>query len=561
MRRLPVVRRSDSLGLIGGFLHSADRFPNRQALAVNNQSMTYKRLRSEANRIAIAIARFEPEPYPLAAVFAYRSNTAYSGVLAILISGKGYVPLNPKFPVERTRRMLLLSGCRVLVVGNEALHQLSELLNGVGRSLTVILPDGGNVTDLALVHPEHRFVIASESSIRGAPPLPNVNPNGVAYLLFTSGSTGQPKGVPISHANVRSYIDYTCDRYAVTQDDKLSQEFDQTFDLSVHDMFVCWERGACLFCVPEASVMAPAKFIRDNELTMWFSVPSVIGALARLRLLRPNCFPSLRVSLFCGESLPVSYAQAWQEAAPNSILENLYGPTEATIAISNYRWGKTQLAQSSVNGIVPIGWIFDGQRCCVVEQRGEGLLGNGVGELCLAGSQVAAGYWNDPEKTSQRFAHLSASPESLWYRTGDLVKQDESGCTFYLGRVDDQVKIRGHRVELQEIDETLRQACGTTQVVSVPWPIRNGCSEGIVAFVCGRDSLNFGHILAYCRKRMPEYMVPRKILPIDELPLNVNGKIDRQKLVRILGGANDEGSEQEAHDRVDHSMGSGQPPA
>jgi amino acid adenylation domain-containing protein len=550
-----MITQSDFFGLIGGFLRSAERFPDRQALLVNNKFFTYAGLRSEANRIAIAISRSEREPYPLAAVFAYRSRTAYSGVLGILLSGKGYVPLNPKFPVERTRRMLALSGCRVLVVGSEASSQLPELLNGINQSLTVILPDAPDATDLALVHPEHRFVASTQFLERSAPAPPDVCPNAVAYLLFTSGSTGQPKGVPISHLNVRSYIEYTCNRYEVTQNDRFSQEFDQTFDLSVHDMFVCWERGACLFCVPEKSMMAPAKFIRDHALTMWFSVPSVIGTLSRLRLLRPNCFPSLRLSLFCGEPLPATFAHAWQEAAPNSILENLYGPTEATIAISNYRLEIRHPIEQCGNGIIPIGWIFDGQQSCVIDQHRHVVSSGGVGELCLSGSQVTTGYWSNQVKTGEQFVHLSGSEESLWYRTGDLVRKDESGCLFYLGRIDHQVKVRGHRVELQEIEEIIRQASGTAQVVSVPWPVHNGSADGVVAFVCGLESLDPSRILAYCRERLPEYMVPKRICLLRDIPLNANGKIDRQKLTQILGGTRHEHPEPEANDQLNHPMG------
>jgi amino acid adenylation domain-containing protein len=532
---LTMATQSGFLGLIGGFLRSTDRFPDRKALLVNNEAFTYDALWREAGRIATAIAIWEPEPQPLAAVFAYRSVTAYSGVLGILASGKGYVPLNPKFPIERSRRMLLRSGSRVLVVGKEACHQLSELLIGIGQCLTVIMPDVQDPAGLPSLHPEHRFVTSAELSDRNASPQPDVSPNSVAYLLFTSGSTGEPKGVPISHSNVCSYIQYSGDRYEVTQNDRFSQEFDQTFDLSVHDMFVCWERGACLFCVPERSVMAPAKFIRDNELTMWFSVPSVIGGLSRLRLLRPSCFPSLRFSLFCGEPLPSAYAQAWQEAAPNSILENLYGPTETTIAISNYCWDGARSQQESVNGIVPIGYIFDGHRACVVDEDRREVATGEVGELCLTGPQVTSAYWNDLEKTGEQFVYLPGDEESLWYRTGDLAKQDESGCLFYLGRMDHQVKIRGHRVELQEIEEVVRQASGTPQVVSVPWPVRNGSVEGVVTFVSGLESLDQSRILAYCSGLLPEYMIPRLHL-VSEMPLNANGKIDRQRLVQLLNG-------------------------
>lgn len=531
----PTLTMQDhSSGLVSGFLRSAERFADRAALVVDGKTFTYGLLRIEVARLANAITTLEPEPYPLAAVFAYRSLSAYSGILGILAAGKGYVPLNPKFPVERTRRMLHLSGCRVLVVGKEAFSQVAELLNGINRSLTVLLPDVADAGGLPGLNPTHRFVTSGELPTSDTMMAPQPAPQSTAYLLFTSGSTGQPKGVPVSHSNVCSYIRYTCDRYGVNQCDRFSQEFDQTFDLSVHDMFVCWEKGACLFCVPERSVMAPAKFIRDSALTMWFSVPSVVGTLSRLRLLQPACFPSLRFSLFCGEPLPASYAQAWQEAAPNSIVENLYGPTEATIAISNYRWDRISSPEECVNGIVPIGWIFDGQQACILDQYRQPTGPGEVGELCLGGSQVTAGYWNNPEKTAEQFIPLDGNDESLWYRTGDLARRNEHGCLFYVGRIDHQVKIRGHRVELQEIDEVLRKACGTTQVVSVAWPVRNGSADGVIAFVSGLKALDHSRALAHCGEFLPEYMVPRRIYMLDEMPLNVNGKVDRHKLTQLL---------------------------
>jgi acyl-CoA synthetase (AMP-forming)/AMP-acid ligase II len=283
--------------------------------------------------------------------------------------------------------------------------------------------------------------------------------------------------------------------------------------------------------------MAPAKFIRDHALTMWFSVPSVAGSLTRLRLLQPGSFPSLRFSLFCGEPLPASYAQAWQEAAPNSIVENLYGPTETTIAISNYRWDREKSLPECRNGIVPIGWTFAGQKACVIDHNWRPAASGEIGELCLSGSQVTSGYWNNPEKTVEQFVHLPGDEQTLWYRTGDMAKQDETGRLISLGRLDNQVKIRGHRVELQEIEEVIRKACGSTQVVSMPWPVHNGSSDGVVAFVSGLDSLDHRRVLACCSGLLPEYMVPKKIYLLGEIPLNVNGKIDRQKLVQLLEGA------------------------
>jgi amino acid adenylation domain-containing protein len=523
--------------LICGFIESAERFPARPALVVDGESLSYGDLRTLAGKIATAIRGYEQTSFRLAALLAHRSRTAYAGVLGVLGAGKGYVPINCKFPIRRSRRMLALSGCNVLVVGKECLAQLQHLLPELEQALTVILPDVADVDGLAAEHPRHHFVSSEQvEKAEVASMRPEVSSDATAYLLFTSGSTGEPKGVPISQSNVRSYIEYVCERYKVNEHDRFSQEFDQTFDLSVHDMFVCWERGACLCCVPDKSVMAPAKFIRDNRLTMWFSVPSVVGLLAKMRLLSRGCFPSLRFSLFCGEPLSVDYARQWQDAAPNSIVENLYGPTEATIAITHYRWDQTRSTKECLNGIVPIGWIFPRQQFRIVDEQGKAVPLGEQGELCLSGSQVSNGYWNDPQKTEQQFVRLPAEGDAVWYRTGDVIKQDSRGCLYYLGRIDQQVKIRGYRVELQEIEAVLRKACGAEQVVSIAWPVENGSADGVAAFVSGVQTLDQDHVIASCSHTLPDYMVPKKIYLLDEMPLNPNGKIDRRKLANLLGG-------------------------
>jgi amino acid adenylation domain-containing protein len=527
----PVPFRS----LIDGFIESVNRFPSRDALVVDGERLSYLALQRLAGKIASTILQHEHEGFPLVALLAHRSKTAYASILGILAAGKGYVPLNPKFPVERTRRMLALSGCGMVIVGKEGFQHLPKLLVEVNRSLTVILPDAFDASGLSTDLPQHQFVPSEKMadddkfSFR-----PEVSATGIAYLLFTSGSTGQPKGVPIAQSNVRAYVQYVCNRYDVNERDRFSQEFDLTFDLSVHDMFVCWERGACLFAVPEKSVMAPAKFIREHQLTMWFSAPSVIGVLAKMRLLAPGCFPPLRYSFFCGEPLAASSARLWQEAAPNAILENLYGPTETTIAISHYCWNKTGSSEECVNGIVPIGWIFAGQECRVIDEEQKAVPAGVLGELCLSGSQVTTGYWNEPQKTLEQFVRLPGAGERLWYRTGDMVKQGADGCLYYLGRMDHQVKIRGYRVELQEIEAVLRTACGIEQVVSIAWPVENGSADGVVAFVSGLEALDHDRVLADCSKVLPGYMVPRKIYLCDEMPLNANGKIDRPRLASML---------------------------
>jgi amino acid adenylation domain-containing protein len=365
------------------------------------------------------------------------------------------------------------------------------------------------------------------------PEEPFVDCYSTAYLLFTSGSTGTPKGVAVSQGSVTSYLHYIGQRYVIQPGDRCSQNFDLTFDLSVHDLFSCWDVGATLCPFPEM-YLVPASLVEEKELSVWFSVPSVAMFASKLGLLQPGVFDSLRLSLFCGEALSARLAALWQAAAPRSIVENLYGPTEATIAISHYRWDPTRSSTECVGGIVPIGWIFKGQRHCIVDENLSPVPLGEAGELCVAGSQVAIDYFNDPVRTKEQFVRLRGSGDVNWYRTGDLVKEDERGCLYYLRRKDQQVKISGYRVELQEIELVLREAAGTEMAVAVPWPVGDGTAAGIVAVFCGSERSRDPQILKLCEERLPKYMVPSRICHWESLPLNANGKLDRQKISELV---------------------------
>ena len=210
--------------LSDGFLQSVNRFPSREALVVDGEHFSYLALQRLADKIASSVLQHEHNVSPLVALLAYRSKTAYASILGILGAGKGYVPLNPKYPVERTRRMLALSGCGILIVGTEGFQHLRKLLIEVNRPLTVILPDLVDASSLESDFPQHRFVASKEMADNDSFPLrPKVSPSAIAYLLFTSGSTGQPKGVPIAQSNVRSYLQFVCNRYEVNERDRFSQ--------------------------------------------------------------------------------------------------------------------------------------------------------------------------------------------------------------------------------------------------------------------------------------------------------------------------------------------------
>jgi acyl-CoA synthetase (AMP-forming)/AMP-acid ligase II len=230
-----------------GFLRSAEKFADRPALFADGKALTYSELREISCRVAATIqAHLGPTETPLTAVFAHRSPTAFIGVLGSLLAGNGYVPLNRTFPIERTQVMLERSGCRSIVVDQGSLPQLDKLLETASSSLLVLTPDALDFTSYKQQWPQHTFLAAHELKPAQSWRESAVETDSIAYLLFTSGSTGIPKGVAVAQRNVTAFVDYMIERYEITETDRLSQMFDMTFDLSVFDMFVAWERGACV---------------------------------------------------------------------------------------------------------------------------------------------------------------------------------------------------------------------------------------------------------------------------------------------------------------------------
>ncbi|MBX7165600.1 MAG: amino acid adenylation domain-containing protein [Pirellulales bacterium] len=518
------------------FLQAAAVYPDRPALHVQGKCQTYAQLRDRVGRVARVLSR-QNFPVPrLGAVFGSRTAAVYEGLLGTLVAGAGYVPLNPRFPAARNRFMLETSGATTLVADHHFVEQQDEILSEVERPLCVVLPEVADAGEYRRRFPRHEFFGASD--LEAASPLkeaPAVCDDALAYILFTSGSTGAPKGVMVTHRNVMHYVECMSRRYCIGPTDRFSQTFDLTFDVSVSDMFVCWPNGACL-CVPTANdMLAPAKFIREQQVTVWFSVPSVGILMKRMNLLKPEAFPSVRWSLFAGEPLPASIAAAWKIAAPDSHVENLYGPTEATITCTVHRFDP---ADDARDGTVPIGRALPGLSAAIVDEHLQLVPAGEIGELCIAGAQVAAGYWQDPEKTADKFVAMSwhAGPDNRWYRTGDLACVNEQGDILYRGRADEQVKIRGFRVELMEIEHVLKSAAGTEFVAVLAYPRNELGPLGTTAFLSG-STVDPESILAVARERLPNYMVPQELIFLPEMPLNANGKIDKKSLKQHLENA------------------------
>jgi len=373
--------------------------------------------------------------------------------------------------------------------------------------------------------------LATLSELQGDP-LPDpvhVAATELGYVIFTSGTTGLPKGVMIAAGSLAHYLAQSRGWTNYGPEDRIGEACDVTFDLTVHNLFLGMEAGASLHVMSQLELMAPARFIRRQALTVWMSVPTVIGLMRRSGALKPGVLPSLRLSIFCGEPLPVEAAQAWVAAAPSSIVENIYGPTECTVIGLRQRLTSPPVMTES-RGILAIGQPYPTMDVAILDDAQRPVPPGAPGEIALAGPQVGMGYFGQPELTADRFRMIDGK---RWYLTGDLGSRDADGVFHHLGRVDNQVKVKGNRIELEEVDMHLRRAAGTDLAATVAWPMTHGSAEGLVSFVVGAEVAE-EEIRARMLASLPRYMMPAAIHPLEAMPQNVNGKIDRRALVALL---------------------------
>ncbi len=514
-----------------GFLRNAARVPHRPAITIGDKARTYAELEDDVKALAATLMVNRPAGgVPLTCVLGQRTFEGFAGILGALCSGHGYVPMLPNYPAARLVKMIDRSESDVLVVDPGGKRVLPDVLAAVAKPLLVVTL--GFTVEGA--DPRHTYVSSEDLLSAEQWHEPQVTPDDIAYLLFTSGSTGEPKGVMVAHRNIERFLDWAVERYELGEQDRFSHMFEVTFDLSLFDLFAPWTVGGCL-CVPDMRQrLLPAQYVVDANISVWFSVPSTARLMKETRTLTPGCFPDLRLSLFCGEALTVSVGRTWMECAPAARTENIYGPTELTLACTTYPMGDAMEAESE-NGVVPIGTPFEQMRAKVLTPEFTEVAPGELGELALAGPQVTLGYWRDAERTAAVFITPPGESE-VFYRTGDLVRRpsSEDEPLKFLGRIDSQVKVRGYRVELGEVEAALRDAAQVDDAVALDWPrSESGGAEGIVGFITGQ-----GHddkaILRAMATQLPRYMVPAQLRMLEAFPLNTNGKIDRKALRAIL---------------------------
>jgi amino acid adenylation domain-containing protein len=517
------------------FLKSESLFPNNNALFVNDKYYSYKQILQYSIKIYEIINKINCERVCL---FSDRNEYAYMSILAIFLADKAYIPFNPKAPSDRQSEMLKFSDSSIIVISPSNELVAFEYFSNYHKQTTFILFESCNIKKWESLNNYHTVInIKLNSELKIDYPIEIFSKlnwkNKDACLLFTSGTTSKPKGVMLSHNNIITYIEHTILRYKINHNDRISQVTELTFDFSIQDIWIAWSTGACVYAFPENYFLGFPNFILENKITIMTTVPSTIRLLHQFNKLKDNTFPSLRVNIFGGEPLTDSQAKIWQNAAPNSMIENVCGPTEATIAFTSYSWNISKIKNRNC---IPIGKPLPLQKIMIVNENLNQVRNNEIGELLLNGDQVSSGYWKNSELTSKKFIKIknNKSEYEVWYRTGDLVQWDEEDGLYFKGRIDDQIKIRGYRVECLEVENTLRDISGSECVAVCPiYSENNGVVESLIAFISHSNFIE-AEIKNKCYEKLPEYMVPKRIYHIENIPLNINGKTDYLKLKKLI---------------------------
>ncbi|MFE6757905.1 AMP-binding protein [Streptomyces sp. NPDC057684] len=469
------------------------------ALEADGRAFTYQELSAYAGSLAARLTAACGGRRPgRVGLVANRSAAAYAGFLAVLRAGGTVVPLHPEHPVAHNRRITRATG--VAVVLTDAAGA------GAGHQLAVPEVAADEDTD---THEQQEPVAA--------------DPGELAYTISTSGSTGEPKGVPISHRNLDAFTRNAAHRYGVGRGSRVSALFDMAFDASVFDMFRTWPAGGTLVVVPRARLLSPVRTVNDLALTHWFSVPSLITFAVRLGTLTPGAMPGLRSSLFGGEPVPLRLLREWYAATPAGSIGTLYGPTEATAVIADHQLpGDVSQWPDTPGGLAPLGRCYPDVETHLADD----------GELHVRGPQCITGYL-DPARDNGHFLPAGDGGRR-WYRTGDRVSR-QGGLLVFLGRTDHQVKVRGHRIELGEIEAVLRTLPGVREAAALVLPASDG-GPRLAAAVTGAGC-EAGSLHAALGERLPAVMRPHLISVLDRLPLNGNGKVDRPALAATLSTA------------------------
>lgn len=490
--------------IINPFLAVLRQFGSGSSFCINETFYSYSQLSAKISCIRQSLREVK-ERGDIIGIITNDDIETYSSIFAVWFEGLAYLPINPAQPSDRNLQIMDLADIKVILDSSPS-----------------------------IVFKNYRTICTSDLILSTADLIPvDADDNSLAYLLFTSGSTGIPKGVPITRGNIGAFMKSFWEvGLVIDHNDRCLQCFDLTFDVSVQSFLVPLTKGACTFTIPHDQIKYSYVYglLENHKLTFGAMAPSMI------RFLRPYfneiLIPSLRYNILTAEASPFDLVIEWSNCIPNAVIYDFYGPTEATIYCTYYKFIRGR-NNKQLNGMLSIGKPLLGVDAVIIDNEGNRLGINQKGELCISGNQITPGYWKNPGKNKSSFFELKSEGYlKRFYKTGDLCYIDEDGDIMYSGRLDYQVKIQGHRIELGEIEYHARTSLNGQNAVAEVFESISGNTE-IALFVEAELAVS-NSLLEVLKQKLPHYMIPSKIISLKEFPLNTNGKIDRIGLKKYI---------------------------
>lgn len=515
----------------------AARHPDKRAVEEEERSCTYGQLLEFSRQAGSALAALGAQRRAVM-VFMEKGIDALAVMLGALQAGGFYVPVDPHIPAERLALIAGVLEGPIVVASDETMPLALEALGQQPQS-----PEAGCEEEAGALTEARPVNFDSPMRPRLVPAAQllgfSVNDDALeaaraqatdadpVYVLFTSGSTGVPKGVAVSHRAVIDFIDDFVTRFEFGADERIANQAPFDFDVSVKDIYGALATGSTLVVVPRRMFSEPAvlmDFLQGRDITNMTWAVAALCLITSLHGLEGHQLPTVRRVLFSGEVMPLSHLRAWMERVPQAVFVNLYGPTEITC---NCLYHVVDPARSYEGGL-PLGAPFAHREILLVDAQGHAVTEPGVeGEILVRGDSLALGYVANPERTAASFCQNplhNRFPDRV-YRTGDLAAFDEAGELFYRGRVDNQIKHQGHRIELEEVDRALEGVPGVQRCRCV----YDHDKQRLIAFYEGNAEAR--DIRQHVLQTLPIFMLPSKIMPIDAMPLTKNGKVDRKALL------------------------------
>jgi amino acid adenylation domain-containing protein len=507
---------------------SASRWPERPALVdPSGTIVTYAELSQRSSALARFLMSSGVARGDRVGVVLPKSAAAVTTLFGIMKAGAAYVPVDVSAPLERGRRILTDCGVRAVVVDTRALAVVPDGLD----SRAVIGVGAHPAPDEAARLTTFDRALESGGSAAGV----DVGLSDLAYILYTSGSTGVPKGVMLTHENASSFVEWASSVFQPDPDDRFSSHAPFHFDLSVLDIYVAIKHGAALYLISEDLGKSPrelARYIAENRLTVWYSTPSILMLLTQFGALSATDASALRLVLFAGEVFPVKHLRELKRLWPRPAYYNLYGPTETNVCT----FARIPDAiPADRDTPYPIGFACSHCATLVLDDGGDEVAVGQEGLLYISGPSVFGGYWNRPAENAAAFIERHGT---RWYNTGDVVRWNDGEGFLYLGRKDRMVKRRGYRIELGEIERALyaHPALREVAVVAVP---DTEAGVKIVAFLSPHPGQqpSIVDLKVFCATKTPAYMSPDRFLFHEKLPRTSTDKVDYQALRKQLEAA------------------------